>query len=297
MALSKRTLRWNLARMIGDDLRVTADDTFGLDPQVIYVHKLTVGTDDQYNNYYRGWWLISITGSNNWYYRQVADYGTSLGLASLDWNVPLPNSPVVNDQFELHFINPTLYTVALNEALRMIAPYVFKITLNSSLTYVRDQMQYTLPSGISADEVRKVAIEGNDQWASEPYWDREDISFSPDGTKLWLGRQDIHKFFTITPGKIIYLFCQQMLTLLDYDDEDTLTNDDVDKVELVEGTNEFELFMELARARLYKLLSVQPYYQFEAKEKYKALAKQFMQVFKQRTTTLRMQPLESIWTV
>lgn len=259
MALTKRALRASLKVLIGDDSPVVTTAA-GLTDGTTFV---TSQFDGAERGYLHGLWAMIESGEHDGKYRpiDVAEdsegsprtfhlAGTALaGVAGI----------ISGINISVHHIRPDQYTRAINEAIQLAYPHVYLAAMDSSLLVVANQVQYTLPAGYTPRLIRSIWMEGEGSYDEIPTYLIHNVRYSPDETKLWINavpglRQDL-----LTATRKIYIFTEKYLTLLAADTAyGALVNDSTAVVELTTGTQEEELLLLYAKARLFSIISGEP---------------------------------------
>lgn len=229
------------------------------------------------NNTFKGQWLYfksgTTAGTDDGKYRQVTSFDGATG--TFTFTPALTNTTVANIVAEVNPHRPDWYTECALRAATLVWPALCVPTLDGSLTATSGDFTYTLPSGITAEMITQVMEEGEGNFDELPHRLLEDVSFSPDGSILWLNRTNLHRYRDVTTGHKLYLFARKRLTNLDRDTTfGQLTNDSTAKIELVRDTPQWALFLMFSKAAMYERLATQP--QAELRDYYQKMARSSM---------------------
>lgn len=248
MAISKRTFRDRFGRMMNAMRLITATNDGAANGSTI----LSTQFNGYSTDFFRSNWVVGRTGGNLGKYAIISASSGSPYALTIQPNTG--TQFLTNAVVEVHQWDPTIYTEVANEAIRLSYPDLFLAVQDSSIVYVANDYNYTLPAGTIPKMIKKVMVEGTGNYDELPYLDiTEYVNYNPVGTQLWLNQS---KLPIIDVGRKIYLFTEKPLTALATDtDYGTLVTDTTDLIELTENTDHWQLFLMYAKAALFSTLA------------------------------------------
>lgn len=260
MALTKRQIRQALAPLVGD----LGPEGYLTTTAAGNANGLTFVCDQLYNygaDQIRNLWALPTSGTQEGKYRQIDDFdGTTPSSSSTAtikgtaWSAALASAVTI----ELYRYSPAFYTLAINNAIISSYPWLFNPALDASITLTADDYKYTLPSGITPEMVKRIAVEGVTPFASQPApaGVRDDWVFNPDNTEIWFNMRDSARVRNFTTGDTLYVYAQKYLTALTAESTaGTIASDTTATVELTTTTRFWRLFLRFAKAEFFTLLA------------------------------------------
>lgn len=243
------------------------------------------------DNLYRSVWALSQTLGE---YRLVSGF-TGVNPATFTVTPAFSAQIQSGATLELHIYRPDYYAEAARRAVRMCQKFLFQPKMDASLTLSEDDFSYALPGGVTPERVVQVQMEGAGPFAGMPYHPLEDVTYSPDGSYLWLNRQNQHRLGSpVLGGRKLYIFYQKPLTAPPTNPTfGTLVNDTTNYIELDPTSHQYELLLLYGVAAMHQVLSEQPANQNQ--EKHRAAYHAAFQEAEARRAEWSTPPMESTY--
>lgn len=262
MTITKKQGREALARAIGAWLPAVTTSNGNAGGTTVIAARFIGEQKDAYKGYFllltSG--AITSSGVTPLFCRVTAFDGTT-GAFTVTPAFGAPTQVISGITFELHAFSPELFTEALNRARAVSWPHIFKALYDSSITLTAGDWEYTMPTGILPEMISLVEMEGSSELVGIPdsRYVRKDVTYSQDGSKIWLNRGQGVKTVDVTTGKKLFLMGRNYLTVFAKDTTyGALVTDTTAAAELTENTPAWTLFMEFAAWQLYLLLASGP---------------------------------------
>ena len=256
MALSKQQVRRALAATMGDFVTLVTTSAGNAGGSTF----VCTDFDSKGTDFNIGWWAV-IEADGGGLQGKFAQVKGLVGTSPATFTISPPLGAQIGSgvTIGLYPFRPSMYTVAFNEAVIESYPALHVGSMDDTLTVAANTWEYTLPAGVTPQMVKAVAIEGSGLTDGKPDQYRNDWTFSPDQTELWLGRSN-RPVYVLTTDRTIFLFLQDYLTQFSDDTTTSLVADTTAVLELDLGANYYKLFEAYARACLYDQLAARPRY-------------------------------------
>ena len=297
MALDKREIRQAVAHLVGD-LGVTGYVTTtaaGASSGLTFVttQHLGYGADST-----RNLWALPTSGAEEGKHREIDDFVSGTPASSSTstikgaaWSGALASGVTI----ELYKYNPSLYTIAINNAIMSSYPWIYNPVWDRSISLTADDFRYTLPSGITPEMITKMMVEGVSPYASQPDPDSNITNFvySPDNAEILFNMRDPNRKINFTTGRKLEIFARKYLTALAADTQSAIVTDTTDFVELTKTTRYWRLFLIACKKEMFGLLAgtaANPERDHHAK-----MYKEAVEEFDKNKSTLAMPPMASTY--
>jgi hypothetical protein len=284
MAVSKRTVREDLSQRAADRLLVTTSAAGDADGGTFVV----AGLAGKQAEFYQGFYPVARTDAAAPKWSQITTHDENATAITFTVRPKFGAQIGSGVVIELHAYRPDLFTTAMNLArIRgFAARHFYKGLFDSTLVSASATWEYTLPTGVTPDQISRVMLEGIGDFAGIPREDRLDYTFSPSG-KLWFGRADPNRYWYLPDGKKIYLIGAQPVTAFAEDTTPFVLATDNGNTDLAVTDLWYELYLLYAKAALYELIAAD-----DRDPKWGTLAEQVWKQIARDGGTMAMAPPE-----